>query len=225
LERYGLSVTIVGNGLQALDHVKAHHYDLVLMDEQMPVMKGSEAVTKIREFEHENALGAIGIVALSANVIKGAREKALERGYNAFMGKPFDMDELESVLEYYLSKKRGSRVVTTSSYEPLSSMQQLQKVLMLEPQQIKSLLDLFHVNMVKLMEELKGAIESKDFTSIARLAHMIKGSSANFRFSTVSGLASSMEEGALHHALEFNFEEQWDVFEREYAKLPKSEDL
>ncbi len=225
LERYGLCVTIVGDGLQALEHVKAHHYDLVLMDEQMPIMNGSEAVGKIRTFEHDNALGAIGIVALSANVIKGAREKALECGYNAFMGKPFDMDELESVLEYYLAKKRASSIVVASSYEPLSSMQQLQKVLMLEPQQIRSLLDLFHVNMVKLMEELKGAIEGKDLTSIARLAHMIKGSSANFRFSTMSELASSMEEGALHRSLEFKFEEQWGVFEREYAKLPKSEDL
>lgn len=225
LERYGLKVTIVSDGLEAFEHVKEHHYDLVLMDEQMPIMNGSEAVGKIRAFEHDNALGAIGIVALSANVIKGAREKALECGYNAFMGKPFDMDELEAVLEYYLSKKRVSTSVIIPTYEPLSSMQQLQHILMLEPQQIRNLLDLFHTNMVKLMKELKASIDGGDFVSIARIAHMIKGSSANFRFSELSGLASDIEEGALHHSLEYNFDEQWGAFEREYVKLPRSEDL
>ena len=225
LERYGLKVTLVGDGLEAYEHVKAHHYDLVLMDEQMPVMNGSEAVKKIREFEHDNALGAIGIVALSANVIKGAREKALEYGYNAFMGKPFSMDELESVLEYYLAVKRVPNKVVVPLHEVMSSMQQLQKVLTLEPGQIKSLLDLFHVTMIKQMKELKESIDMRDFSSIARIAHMIKGSSANFRFTQISGLASEIENGALHNSSEVDFMEKWSDLEDEYAKLPKSEDL
>jgi signal transduction histidine kinase/DNA-binding response OmpR family regulator len=225
LERYGLKVTVVGDGLAAYEHIKVHHYDLVFMDEQMPVMNGSEAVAKIRQFEHDNALGAIGIVALSANVIKGAREKALECGYNAFMGKPFNMNELESVLEHYLSKKRVNNKVTASSNESLSSMQQLQKLLMLEPKQIKSLLDLFHVNMVKMMLELEESIVARDFDSIARIAHAIKGSSANFRFTEIFGLASKIEEGALDHSNNFDFTVTWSDLKIEYAKLPKSEDL
>ena len=75
------------------------------------------------------------------------------------------------------------------------------------------------------MKELKKSIEGRDFASIARIAHMIKGSSANFRFSELSGLASSMEEGALHNSSDFNFEELWSVFECEYVKLPKSQEL
>ena len=225
LERYGLKVTVVGDGLAAYEHIKAYHYDLVFMDEQMPIMNGSEAVAKIRQFEHDNALGAIGIVALSANVIKGAREKALECGYDAFMGKPFNMNELESALEHFLSKKRVLSKATASSSESLSCMQQLQKVLMLEPKQIKSLLDLFHVNMMKMMVGIEESIVARDFDSIARIAHTIKGSSANFRFAEISGLASKIEEGALHHSNDFDFTGAWSDLEIQYAKLPKSEDL
>ena len=225
LERYGLKVTVVGDGSEAFEHVKEHHYDLVLMDEQMPIMNGSDAVEKIRSFEHDNALGAIGIVALSANVIKGAREKALECGYNAFMGKPFDMDELEAILDQYFPKKTILDSLIVPSDEPLSSIQQLQQTLMLEPEQIRSLLDLFHANMINQMKELKTSIKNRDFTSIARISHMIKGSSSNFRFSKLFRLISSMEDGALHHPLEFDFEEQWSAFECEYAKLPLSQEL
>lgn len=226
LERYGLKVTIANNGLEAFEYFKTFHYDLIFMDEQMPVMSGSEAVEKIRAFEHNNALGAIGIVALSANVIKGAQEKALAQGYNAFMGKPFDMNELELVLEYYLFKKRTPAVAFVPSLQTnKSTMEELQKVLMLEPAQICTLLDLFHTNMVKLMQELKSSIETKDFASIARAAHMIKGSSANFRFIDISKLVGVIEEGAIQKESIIDFEQMWEVFVDKYDKLPKSHEL
>ncbi|MDD2829780.1 MAG: ATP-binding protein [Sulfuricurvum sp.] len=225
LERYGLNVTIVDNGLDAYRYIKTNTYDFVLMDEQMPVMNGSEAVKKIRLYERENNLRHLPIIALSANVIKGARERALQHGYDAFMGKPFNISELELVLEMYLESKLSFEKPMLKDNSHVSEMERMQKALMLEPEQIKKLLELFHTNMGRMLRELRLAIEAKDFETIAGVTHTIKGSSANFRFEEFSRLAAILEESATRDQERFDFEDALSVFENEYYKLPKVEEI
>lgn len=224
LEKYGLKVTIVNNGLDAYKETKMNKYDFVLMDEQMPTMNGSEAVAKIRQYEEGNNLQRLPIIALSANVIKGARERALLNGYDAFIGKPFNIVELESVLEMYLVQHQAGEALDDSSLHD-AEMVRLQKALMLEPEQIKKLLELFHLNMERMLKELSGAIQEKNYTLIANVSHTIKGSSANFRFEDFSRLAGEIEDAALHNPKKFDFKEAWETFESAYTKLPKIEDV
>jgi len=85
-----LKVVEAENGALAVDMLRARPYDLILMDMQMPVMNGLEATAVIRE-----ELGlATPIIALTANAIKGEREKCLDAGMNDYLAKPFQEDEL-----------------------------------------------------------------------------------------------------------------------------------
>ena len=87
LEKAGHSVTIAGNGAEAITHVSDTEFDIVLMDVMMPEMDGISATVAIRESE----LGTdrhLPIVALTANAMDGDREKCLEAGMDGYVSKP-----------------------------------------------------------------------------------------------------------------------------------------
>jgi len=221
LEKYGVNVRIVSNGEEAYTHAITEPFDLIFMDEQMPILDGHEAVTKIRSFERNHQLSPIPIVALSANVLKGSRERALEWGYDAFIGKPFEAKDLESVLERYLDKKVGEREVLVQKSDDISEMSRMKKAMMLDDEQIVQLLNLFHAKMEDTLKQLKEAIKSRDYDRIGRTAHLIKGSSANFRFEEFSALATLIEEASLRDRENFDFEEVYSALEKKYTLLPR----
>ena len=96
------SIVVVENGQEALDAVKQQHYDLILMDMQMPVMNGFEATRKIREL---NEYKDTPIVALTAFAMKGDREKCLDAGATDYIPKPIDSHEFIQKVKYYTEKK------------------------------------------------------------------------------------------------------------------------
>jgi CheY-like chemotaxis protein/signal transduction histidine kinase len=96
------SVVVVENGQEALDAVRQQHYDLILMDMQMPVMNGFEATRRIRELEEYKE---IPIVALTAFAMKGDREKCLDAGATDYIPKPIDSHEFIQKVKYYTENK------------------------------------------------------------------------------------------------------------------------
>jgi CheY-like chemotaxis protein/signal transduction histidine kinase len=96
------SIVVVENGQEALDAVQEQHYDLVLMDMQMPVMNGFEATRKIRELEEYKD---IPIIALTAFAMKGDREKCLDAGATDYIPKPIDSSEFIQKVKYYTETK------------------------------------------------------------------------------------------------------------------------
>ncbi|MFA7609941.1 MAG: ATP-binding protein, partial [Sulfurimonas sp.] len=102
LSKYGLTFDLAKNGLEALNLYKKNRYDLILMDEQMPIMDGNEAVRNIIKYEKESGLRHTPVSALTANVIKGAKERGLKSGFDSFLGKPIEIEELERVFFNYL---------------------------------------------------------------------------------------------------------------------------
>ncbi|HEX5709928.1 MAG TPA: ATP-binding protein [Sulfuricurvum sp.] len=219
---YGLKVDVVSNGQEAYERACANRYDLIFMDEQMPIMNGHEAVAQIRHYEQIHQLSSTPIIELSANVLKGSREKALQWGYDAFVGKPFNSRDIEVLLEKYLEQRDSFKNKPVAQKRFSEEMKRLEKVLMLSPEQIEQLLDLFHNNMTTLLIELKEKIEAHDYEEIARISHKMKGSSANFRFEEFSRLAALLEEYALHDRESFDFNEAYGVLEYEYEKLYSS---
>ena len=87
------NITVVENGRKAVDAVRAGDFDLVLMDVQMPELDGIEATKEIRLLGHAQG-GDIPIVALTANAMRGDREKCLKAGMNDYVSKPIDKREL-----------------------------------------------------------------------------------------------------------------------------------
>jgi len=107
LERMGLNVEIANNGLEAFNKRKNKNnkYDLIFMDIQMPVMNGVEATHEILNYEKEENIDHIPIVALTANALKGDRERFLEEGLDEYISKPINMSELIYILNKFMKDK------------------------------------------------------------------------------------------------------------------------
>jgi signal transduction histidine kinase/CheY-like chemotaxis protein len=124
LIRYGIQVEIANNGLEAFEKVKNNHYDLIFMDIQMPVMDGIEATHEIINYEHEESLMHTPIVALTANALKGDRERFLDEGLDEYIAKPIENNELLFILKKFLNQAKiviEESVERTPKEEPVSN--------------------------------------------------------------------------------------------------------
>jgi PAS domain S-box-containing protein len=104
------------NGRHALAKVKETHFDLVLMDIQMPEMDGVEAMQRIRSGKHGRA--DIPIIALTAYAMKGDREKFLENGMNGYVTKPVNFEELARVITEVCGVEKIQATGLTSEKAP-----------------------------------------------------------------------------------------------------------
>jgi signal transduction histidine kinase/CheY-like chemotaxis protein len=96
LEKLGARAVAVPSGMAALEALRQHEFDLVLMDCQMPGLDGFGTARAVRE--RENDAGRIPIVALTANALSGDRERCLEAGMDDYLTKPVSMGDLTRVL-------------------------------------------------------------------------------------------------------------------------------
>ena len=102
LEEYGLTFDVANDGLEGVAKAKETHYDLILMDENMPNLNGIEAMKQIKAFEKAQNSALTPVIALTANVMQGDRERFINEGMDGFVGKPIDNRELEEVLKQFL---------------------------------------------------------------------------------------------------------------------------
>ena len=105
LEEHGITVDLANNGLEAFEKRKSNDYDLLFMDIQMPVMDGIEATHEILEYEEDDEVPHVPIVALTANALKGDRERFIGEGMDEYITKPIETAELLYILNKFLSDK------------------------------------------------------------------------------------------------------------------------
>ncbi len=105
LNVYGLNTGTATNGQEAIQMLSTRPFDLVLMDIQMPVMDGYEATARIRDPRSSVRAHDVPIIAMTANAMKGDKEKCLQAGMEDYISKPIDPNELQSLLEKWLFKK------------------------------------------------------------------------------------------------------------------------
>jgi signal transduction histidine kinase/DNA-binding response OmpR family regulator len=115
LLKYGVEVELANNGLEAFEKRKGETYDLIFMDIQMPVMDGIEATHEILNYEVEEQLQHIPIVALTANALKGDRERFLSEGLDEYIPKPIETNELLFILRKFLNAKTEDAESTVAS--------------------------------------------------------------------------------------------------------------
>jgi len=127
LEDLGLTITIASNGLEAFQKRKDGDFDLIFMDIQMPFLDGVEATKEILEWEREYNKPHIPILALTANALKGDRERFLEAGLDEYTTKPLVRAEIVALLNMFISDfivdKDGN---TQASLQKSSEKQTLQ---------------------------------------------------------------------------------------------------
>ncbi len=103
-EKHAINADLVENGLEALNKMKETKYDLILMDIQMPVLDGYETTRKIRNIEKGTGT-YIPIIALTANAVKGDRERCINAGMDGYLSKPIIVQELLNKINNYTNHK------------------------------------------------------------------------------------------------------------------------
>ena len=119
LSTMGVEIDIANNGEEAFNMRKSGRYDIILMDIQMPVMGGIEATHAILEYEEEFLKPHIPIVALTANNLKGDRERMISEGLDNFLAKPLELTLMTDMLKEYFPHKitKGQKRVDIILYK------------------------------------------------------------------------------------------------------------
>jgi len=102
LENFGLKVSLVSNGLEVFQKRKDENFDLIFMDIQMPYLDGIEATREILEYEEDFNQPHIPIIALTANALKGDKERFLNAGLDDYISKPISQTDIIRVLNHFL---------------------------------------------------------------------------------------------------------------------------
>ncbi|MEM8594729.1 MAG: response regulator, partial [Pseudomonadota bacterium] len=94
-------VTIANNGHEAVEEVKRARYDIVFMDCHMPVCDGYDATRAIREWEKQEGVSRVTIVALTANALINERKRCLSAGMDDYLAKPVSVMDLKTMVVNY----------------------------------------------------------------------------------------------------------------------------
>ncbi|MDX1809388.1 MAG: ATP-binding protein [Sulfurospirillaceae bacterium] len=181
LEDLGLSITIAENGLRAFEMRKKNDYDLIFMDIAMPVMDGVIATQEILKYESENNLSHVPIVAITANALKGDRERFMNEGLDEYITKPIKKESILSVLNMFIHDKidlSEEETVNTAEEEKLKpiadegSLKQEQPTVEQEPlNEQEEVIEDTKKEEAKILVFKKSVIESKIFASIISKSH------------------------------------------------------
>jgi CheY-like chemotaxis protein len=196
------------NGAEALKALRGNTYDLVLMDIQMPVMDGIEATRQIRSAEtgiENSEMGAlrsdIPIIAMTAHVMQGDRERFLEAGMNDYVSKPISSIVLSDKLERWLMPRaEGIKTEETRQPEPpkieasVFDYPALLERLMDDKDLVRIIMNAFLSDIPQQIKVLKGFLEDDNMVGVERQAHTIKGAAANVEGISLRELAFEMEK-------------------------------
>ncbi|MCM2369090.1 response regulator [Aporhodopirellula aestuarii] len=220
LEKWGHRVVLARNGQEAVEAIQREPFDLVLMDIQMPELNGYQATKAIRELEAGTDTHRF-IVAMTAEAMKGDREKCLEAGMDSYVSKPFDPVDLQRVISQAPAQVlSGQDLISQADVVPVSEPK-------LETSQVPSSVDgdgetdnklldwsrTLHEtgddeNMAmelaqvyvgearKLIADMRSALKTGDAELLQRSAHTLKGSSNYFGAHKIVKMAKCLEQQA-----------------------------
>ncbi len=191
LERWNHQTTLVENGNQALKVLNQESFDIVLMDVQMPEMDGLEATAAFRQSE-ETKGGHIPIIAMTAHVVKGDRERCLEAGMDEYVSKPIDSDKLFEAIEKLTDAPGITKSMAAASVT-------MDKTLLLEAFDgdwnfLKEVVEVFLDDYPRLLDNLRKSLNKGDCDTFMRSAHSLKGMLKNFRAETAAEIALDLEK-------------------------------
>ena len=186
-------VDAVGNGMEAIQALEAFPYSLVLMDVQMPEMDGLEATRRFRQVHSSMRNRNVPIIALTAHVMEGDKERCIAAGMNDYITKPVSPDALGHILELYINQDGGDK--QESSLEAPDSVcatqcnnintssvfyaQELERRVLNDKSLAKTIVKEFVKDMQVQLEYLFSSIAEKDFELIKKQIHKMKGAVGN----------------------------------------------
>jgi PAS domain S-box-containing protein len=172
----GAIVDIVPDGKQALESLQKNSYDLILMDMQMPIMDGYEAMQTIRK-EFSEPKKSVPIIALTAHAIEGEREKCKLSGADEYLSKPFQPAELLNMICNVINKKVKSACPISELVDDTLNefnIQKLQEFTNNKRSIIISTLQLLSETLEEDSEMLSNALTNNDAKRLKAIAHKMK---------------------------------------------------
>ncbi len=197
LGQAGVTVDSAENGLQAIAAIAEHDYDAVLMDIQMPELDGLEATRRIRALPE---YASLPIIAMTAHALAGDKEMSHAAGMNDHLNKPIDPDALLTVLGKWVhpdpSRNDNSPRVDIREGFPDFTHIDLREALKLfagNPGLYRKLLLDFHRDYKNSFEKLEIQFRNKDYDSVQRMVHTIKGIAGNLYATGLRKACASLE--------------------------------
>ncbi len=201
LSDLGIEIITAENGLEGVNALDENNFDIVLMDIQMPVMDGYQAVAEMRKREFQKP-----IVALTANAMKGYEKRVLDAGFSHYMTKPIDLDRLTELLAgllggvaqeipedeavSMLANEQNASTLANSDDGPIYSS------LADGNEKFMSIAKQFVVRLDEQLHVMRSNLENEDYKTLSRHAHWLKGSGGTVGFSEFKEPARALEMAA-----------------------------
>lgn len=226
LEKAGHSVVVANNGREAIATLGTQRFDVVLMDVQMPELDGFEATAQIREREKVTGV-RMPIIAMTANALKGDRERCIEAGMDDYLTKPIRTDALFDALHRWSLDSLGTPPTPAApppkpappAIAAFSAQEALQRVGG-DREMLREIAELLLEDAPPRVQELRTAREAGDVETLKRLAHGLKGAVSNLGGLRMADALNSLELATHHGADEMAMQteravEAWGELERQ----------
>lgn len=216
LRSFGYDADVAGNGKEVLALLECIHYDIILMDCQMPEMDGYETTRAIRQLDSTKS--KIAIVAMTANAMKEDRDRCLASGMNDYLSKPIRKEDLAQKLAEWEAKILAQSVIApegvsdrdnqspingsapieepVNTYEslPLIDWTYIDSIADGSEEFKNELLQTYFQSTSKSLAQLELAIAENNYDEIGKLSHSIKGASSNLGFLSIAAISYDLEQ-------------------------------
>jgi len=191
LIKTGAKIISAENGSQVIEYFKNNHIDIILMDVHMPVIDGFQATKIIRETEDNNK--HIPIVALTANALKGDREKCLENGMDDYLSKPFKKNDLYEILKKHLLPKANEQEIELIDSISIFNKQAFLNTVGNNYDLFNEIIEDFKRIFMELFNKLNIAIKQSNLNQIEYCAHALKGMCSNISALELKNISDKIE--------------------------------
>lgn len=222
LQLLGYQVNVVNNGLEVLEALHHHQYDVVLMDVQMPKMDGLTTTRQIRqEWTQQPGESRPRIIAMTANAMQGDRYDCFNAGMDDYISKPIRLEDLIQSLTRVAQELKNWEENKASTSAPIDTkvLQSFREMVNNNTETVVAeMIDCYLEDAPKLIQAIATAIAQGDTTTLRRAAHTLKSSSATLGAKNLARICKELE--AASHKQKIDREDYQKMqLEAEYEKV------
>lgn len=184
------------NGRVAIDLVKANHYDLVLMDIQMPVVDGYEAARAIRAWERDQKRAPTPIVALTASALDEAVRKSLEAGCDLHLAKPVRRATLIETIRTVAGTATADGQAPKADGHHANPGGKLKRLVVRVDPDLSDLIPGFLAHKREDAARIRSAMDESDYDTLGKIGHKLKGEGGSYGFDAISEIGLALEQAA-----------------------------
>jgi len=192
MRTYKIKIDSATSGMEAIKIANLHRYDIIFLDHMMPDMDGIEAVSHLRQRGNHD----VPIIALTANVISGAREMFLAGGFDDFLSKPIDVYELDKLLNKWIPQSKKFK-------EEPNEVNINTSITMPEDEHYLEILTVFRHEATKKIDELRDCLARGDIKNYTTYVHGLKSALAGVGAMELSNTAEMLEDAGREMNLPF----------------------